>query len=692
MRGLTTETSGTRIASPETAKSCSDSQEHLCSRCRLIDLERIFESPPVFKEWSVFERQPIQLVLDILDDFPTRRNASCEFCDLLWQTLCEDLRGKTFPKLGLYTHAYEHRYALDEDTSAIGNLVICQSCSASCDADNHGKTCSQNTNYWLHPRYHSAEFALRRTMVDARADADEWSWPRLLQTSGIDYGLLKRWIDECGGDQDKHEMYCKDSQVELPDTVGLRLIDCSSCRVVQFPNPPPKFVALSYVWGARSHDSRPVDSDELPSHLPLTIRDAITVTKRLGFRYLWIDRLCIRQNDEADKARQVPHMGLIYRLADLTIIAAAGEDPEYGLPGVSMTPRSASLSIRLGDKTLVCSPALSAVQAIIKSSAWSSRAWTYQEAMFSRRRLFFTTQQVYWECSSRCYSETLFPGSSQCIKGSSMETRHMYPEYHVGVLEVDNPLWARVKEYMTRRLGDQSDILNAFQGVLQEYRRTERIHQLWGIPIPTKYGESPRRSLLYGMTWHNTSTLTRRPGFPSWSWVGWRWDEAEGDNAGGDEKAFWLRESRAFRPSNITVSFESSSGHEILSDMYDFNSSLANNSDISSELTLSCPAFGLQLRPFGQRLVPVLLDGTAIKDRNEESIFVPCPKGFVAENSQVHCGEFLGIYLGWICDVACPTQVMVVEKVKDTWQRVGFFETENDEHELPLTSQKVRLG
>jgi len=68
--------------------------------------------------------------------------------------------------------------------------------------------------------------------------------------------------------------------------------------------------------------------------LPLTIEDAITVTKAIRFQYLWVDQYCIDQGDENEKQRQIQQMNLIYKCADLTIIAAAGDGRNYGLPGV----------------------------------------------------------------------------------------------------------------------------------------------------------------------------------------------------------------------------------------------------------------------------------------------------------------------------------------------------------------------
>ena len=84
--------------------------------------------------------------------------------------------------------------------------------------------------------------------------------------------------------------------------------------------------------------------------LPLVISDAIEVVKRLGYRYLWIDRYCIPQNDSAVKHIQIKKMDRIYSCSILTIIAAAGDGPEYGLPGVSSRHRTEQLSVQVTEE------------------------------------------------------------------------------------------------------------------------------------------------------------------------------------------------------------------------------------------------------------------------------------------------------------------------------------------------------
>lgn len=102
-----------------------------------------------------------------------------------------------------------------------------------------------------------------------------------------------------------------------------------------------EYVALSYVWGTvqrlflkRDNSIELGTSGSLVGRVSQTIANAITVTKRLGIRYLWADALCILQDQASDKMVNLAFMSDMYEAAALTIIAASGRDVAAGLPGV----------------------------------------------------------------------------------------------------------------------------------------------------------------------------------------------------------------------------------------------------------------------------------------------------------------------------------------------------------------------
>ncbi|KAL1800053.1 hypothetical protein ACET3X_000395 [Alternaria dauci] len=91
------------------------------------------------------------------------------------------------------------------------------------------------------------------------------------------------------------------------------------------------------------------ETSKLPIKLPATIEDSITATLRLGYRYLWVDKYCVHQQDSSDKHIQIQQMDIIYASAQTTLIAAVGEDcalPDRGFKVVNSwldSPRRISL-------------------------------------------------------------------------------------------------------------------------------------------------------------------------------------------------------------------------------------------------------------------------------------------------------------------------------------------------------------
>jgi hypothetical protein len=103
-----------------------------------------------------------------------------------------------------------------------------------------------------------------------------------------------------------------------------------------------EYVALSYVWGPA-----PLENNYLPCPAELTIEDSISVTLQMGFGFLSVDRYCIPQSD-GSTSDQVNRMHLIYRDAEMTIIAVAGDSSSAGLAGVGQHTRKKQAICRLG--------------------------------------------------------------------------------------------------------------------------------------------------------------------------------------------------------------------------------------------------------------------------------------------------------------------------------------------------------
>ncbi|PMD42101.1 HET-domain-containing protein [Hyaloscypha variabilis F] len=145
------------------------------------------------------------------------------------------------------------------------------------------------------------------------------------------------------------------------------------------------YTALSYCWGEPPHSffttrSTLQDPSKLDwGQLPATIKDAVTVTRGLGIRYLWVDALCIAQDDEADKSEQIKVMGRIYKTATLTIAAASSNSVFTGFLEDRRVP-SIPLPLPL-DK----------------------RGWTLQGSLLSPRILYYGSKDLIWKCQAKSF-------------------------------------------------------------------------------------------------------------------------------------------------------------------------------------------------------------------------------------------------------------------------------------------------
>jgi Heterokaryon incompatibility protein (HET) len=284
------------------------------------------------------------------------------------------------------------------------------------------------------------------------------------------YHVLKKRIDECV----RTHTGCGYSGRQR--SVGTSLIDCEA-RCIIGENSTHPYVALSYVWGKVLPSLS--SSGRLPTRMPNVIKDAISVTKALGFLYLWVDQYCIDQSDPKAKHDQIRRMDEIYNAAELTIVAAAGSDAEHGLPGVGTHPRTPCQQvITVKDITLV-STTLHPFRAIA-SSVRTTRGWTYQEAFFSRRLLVFTDEQIYYECSKISSCETLafdvdlsssFHDSlGGYFRGYCLPNGPFLRSSAGAGLMLDSFV-DNVEQYSARSLTFEKDSLYAFAGVLKTFEK-----------------------------------------------------------------------------------------------------------------------------------------------------------------------------------------------------------------------------
>ena len=141
----------------------------------------------------------------------------------------------------------------------------------------------------------------------------------------VDFKLLDSLIPHCQG---SHALCTQmEDRYSLP---YIYLINCIEERIVR-EHPSQNYLALSYVWGSNSQASSqitfkekwPEDSFSF-NEAPLTVQDAIRVVRNLGREYLWVEKYCINQNENAEKQMMLRNMDQIYENAEATIVAMSG--------------------------------------------------------------------------------------------------------------------------------------------------------------------------------------------------------------------------------------------------------------------------------------------------------------------------------------------------------------------------------
>lgn len=353
-------------------------------------------------------------------------------------------------------------------------------------------------------------------------EADEDALPAASIKPKVNFGMIRRRLQEC---RDEHDECRSKRGGHIQKVPGMRLIDCRTRTVVPAPEGNISYAALSYAWGNSTNDfSVENGHHRLPENLPNTILDAILVTRKLKIRYLWIDRYCIRQvpgtkEEKDEKHGQIARMHHIYGRASITIIAAAGDGPYHGLPGVRMNRRSPPI-VRLPHRTLFAT--LPDPKLLVDTSAWSTRGWTFQEGLLARRRLVFTDQQVYFECSEIGVAEAWEECHEDMFKVSIVSPEMpLYPYFSLGNGRYPS-VWLRIDDYANLKLGDPQDILNGILGVLTHYEGLSTLRQIAGLPVLWPYSpNSWPKGLADALSWECDAPGERRPGFPTWSWTGW---------------------------------------------------------------------------------------------------------------------------------------------------------------------------
>lgn len=337
----------------------------------------------------------------------------------------------------------------------------------------------------------------------------------------------KAQLDKCV----KHHKQCG---ATTSDFLPTRLIDVQPlgsdgdvvlCNGSDIPAGSP-YVALSHCWGPNGKNeikcrtlSGNISSQlqQIPwSSLSQTFQDAVDFTRRLGMRFLWIDCICIIQEDKDDWQKEAPRMFDVYHNARLTLAAHHARTSLEGLYSKSTPERETHITLppKVANEMLkrdsgsieegpiemiglqmdpICpfrsnsedNSELLSFEAPLKNSDRDhydsgplfTRAWTFQERLVSRRVLVFTANDLAWECNTMLTCECKRNDMDTSIKsdyGKTLEgtTSKWYKKKQVTARE--DLWWTLIEQYSRLGITNATDKLPAVAAIAQQLHMTSR--------------------------------------------------------------------------------------------------------------------------------------------------------------------------------------------------------------------------
>lgn len=369
---------------------------------------------------------------------------------------------------------------------------------------------------------------------------------------------IREWIHRCEAETESSHKVCSLSEANFVPSrlVQIQLLDHRlHVRLVRGIDVHARetlaYSTLSYCWGSTTWNSLTraryhTYMQEIPwQDLPKTLQDAVITSYRLGIPYIWIDSLCILQDDETEKSREIGMMTKVYTHARFTIMARRGNNASDGfLSARTLPPGSSCLQLQTGFWVrLVPKFAMD----IEDDRSLDERGWVAQEHILSRRLVIFGTYYTTWSCrternvnldgwyyDSQCEVSNPF---QHCIGWASSASKtctvaavstdesdllhaimflsanpsyqhHQQPKD----LEVYHAWTALIETYTTRLLSKESDRPLAISGLAERF----------SCVIPNCYiGGIWEAHLPGALVWRAKNCVARPVKYqgPSWSWV-----------------------------------------------------------------------------------------------------------------------------------------------------------------------------
>lgn len=274
------------------------------------------------------------------------------------------------------------------------------------------------------------------------------------------------------------------------------------------------------------------------SRLSKTFQDAVDITWRLGILYIWIDSICINQDDAHEWEMECPKMGEIYGNAYLVVAASLAHD---GNDGCYAFRSRRKLNMHLPQKTIGVF-----VRESIDHNIWQRdepswqlwddsklplfrRAWAHQERLLAKRIVHYTHQELVWECRSSFYCECGVLDKT-CSERGQFPTSLSFKARYAQVVESGSDadrldMWfAVVDQYMSRHITRASDRLPALSAIARQIDKHGimelYVAGMWApwLPACLMWWSDHQRARIAGQ---HTPTHTRSSpsSVPTWSWL-----------------------------------------------------------------------------------------------------------------------------------------------------------------------------
>ncbi|KAM0180214.1 hypothetical protein ACHAPF_002383 [Botrytis cinerea] len=303
-----------------------------------------------------------------------------------------------------------------------------------------------------------------------------------------------------------------------------------------------KYFTLSHCWGGQietiltTSNLQSLQKEIKMTSLLTNFRDAILITRALGFQFLWIDSLCIIQDSKYDWGIESKKMGETYRNSALTIGAAAAHKASDGmLHSQSKLSRDMKPKLKLSkdsgpDDVVEIASSIQRPEnlaELLESGPLQSRAWALQERILSPRILWYGRKQIYWQCLGGYQSANgmplgerfffrksyLYPTITQKIifnqNHNDEPTRFSEEE----LLIINKEYQSMVEDYCNRNLSYANDKLPALSGIVALLHIEVGGHYLAGI-----WSKNFRENLLWQIIVSRAPNIKQYRA-PSWSWA-----------------------------------------------------------------------------------------------------------------------------------------------------------------------------